>query len=104
MLKKLMMGGALAGFLALGGLAACGKADEAIKDLEALKKRACECKTTECTDKVMNDFLELGKKHKETKGSDSQVEKFKKVFEQMQECIAKVQEGGGEAAPEEKKE
>jgi hypothetical protein len=103
MLKKLITGGALAAFLTLGGLAACGKADEAIKDLEALKKRACECKDTACTDKVMNDFMELGKKHKDTKGSDSQVEKFKKVFEAMQECIAKVAEGGAEGG-EEKKE
>ena len=40
----------------------------------------------------MNDFLELGKKYKDTKGSDADVEAFKRIFERMQECIASVAE------------
>ncbi len=96
MLKRLITGGALTAVLSLGLLAGCGKADEAIKEMETLKKRACECKTTECTDQVMNDIMKMSEKHKETKGSDSQVEKFNKLVQQTQDCIAKVGEGGGE--------
>jgi hypothetical protein len=93
-MKNLIIGGALAAFLSLG--AGCGKADEAIKDLEALKKRACECKDTECATKVQEDFDKFLEKHKDTKGSQSQAEKVGKLAGEMSECLAKAMTGGGE--------
>lgn len=92
MMKKLMFGGALAAFLALGG---CGKADEAVKELEAIKKKACECKDAECANKVQEDFNKFLEKHKDTKGSQSQAEKVGKIASEMSECLMKAATGGG---------
>ena len=106
MLKKMITGGALAAFLTFGGLAGCGKADAALKDLEALKKKACECKDAKCAEAVEKDFEKFMEKHKDTKGSESQVEKAGKLAGEMMSCLAKAQaggdEGGGEGGGEEK--
>jgi hypothetical protein len=96
MLKKIITGGAFAALLSLSG---CGKADEAIKDLESLKKRACECKDTACATKVQEDFDKFLEKHKDTKGSQSQAEKVGKLAGEMSECLAKAMTGGAEGAP-----
>jgi hypothetical protein len=91
-MKNLLIGGALASALMLGG---CGKADEALKELESLKKEACACKDAECAAKVQDKFGKFMEKHKETKGSESQAEKAGKIAEGMMECLVKAQ-GGGE--------
>lgn len=95
MLKNLFCGGALAAALVFGA-AGCGKADEAIKDLEALKKEACECKDADCATKVQEKFDKFLEKHKDTKGSTSQAEKVGKLAGEMSECLAKALSGGGE--------
>lgn len=93
MFKKMMFGGALAAFLALG--AGCGKADEAIKELESIKKKACECKDAACAEAVQKDFEAFLKKHENTKGSQSQAEKVGKIASEMSECLMKAATGGG---------
>jgi hypothetical protein len=86
-----------------GGAGFSDATNAAIADLTAIRDRACACKDLACTDKVMEDFMALGERHKDTKGSDRAVEQFKDLFEQMQECIAQVQvengDTGGAAAP-----
>jgi hypothetical protein len=98
MFKKTMIGGALVASLALAG---CGKADEALKELEALKKDACACKDADCANKVQEKFETWAKKHADTKGSQSQADKAGKIAEEISECMMKAMTGGGE---EEKKE
>ena len=98
MLKTIITGGALAALLSLG---ACGKADEAVTELEALKKRACECKDADCATKVQEDFTKFIEKHKDTKGSQSQADKVTKLATDMSECVAKAMTGGEGAAPAE---
>jgi|RhiMetdeSRZDD1v2_1073273.scaffolds.fasta_scaffold1611526_2 hypothetical protein len=96
MLTKIITGAAVAAFLSLAG---CGKADEAVKELEGLKKRACECKDADCATKVQEDFTKFIEKHKDTKGSQSQADKVTKLATEMSECVAKAMTGGEGAAP-----
>lgn len=101
-MKNLFIGGALAAALFLGG---CGKADEAVKELEAIKTKACACKDTECATKVSEDMSKWAAKHKDTKGSSDQAAKIGKISEAMSECLMKAMgagggEGGDKADPE----
>ncbi len=73
----------------------------AIADMRALRDQACSCKDMACIDRVMEDFVALGERHKDTKASDAAVEEFSAMFEEMQACIATVQAASGDpgAAP-----
>lgn len=101
-MNKLIFGGALTALLALGG---CGKADEALSDMESIKSRACACEKDKdpaaCTNKVQEDLGKLFEKHKETKGSQSQVDKMTKLAQETMECLQKAMGAGGGAAPTE---
>ena len=97
MFKKMIVGGLLAASLALVG---CGKADEALKELEALKKDSCACKDADCANKAETKFEEWTKKHADTKGSQAQADKAAKLAGEIQECIVKAMTGGDEGAAE----
>jgi hypothetical protein len=97
MFKKMIVGGALAGSLLFAG---CGKADEALKELEALKKDACACKDADCANKVQTKFEEWAKKHSDTKGSQSQADKAGKIAEEISECMVKAMTGDAPAEEE----
>ena len=99
MFKKIIIGGALAGSLLFAG---CGKADEALKELEALKKDACACKDVDCASKVSTKFDEWAKKHAETKGTQSQADKSQKLISEIGECMSNAMSPDDGAAEEEK--
>ncbi len=100
-MKNLFIGGALTAAMFLGG---CGKADEAVKELEALKTKACACKDAECASKVQEDFGKWAEKHKSTKGSSDQAAKIGKISEGMMECMTKAMGAGGGAEPADDKD
>jgi hypothetical protein len=103
MLKNLICGGAFATLLLAAG---CGKADEALKEVESLKKRACACADIACAMEVQQDLLKWADKHKETKGTQSQQDKANRLFAEISTCIEKAaggaegDEGGGEGEAE----
>jgi len=75
------------------GLAGCGKADEAIKELDAIKKTACECKDPAClaekqVDKQVADWRH---RHETTKGSQSQKDKCDAIQKEILACVEKAQ-------------
>ena len=81
-----------AGLLVLG-LAACGKADEALKELDAIKKTACECKDPACVEKAGIDgqISAWKSRHAQTKGSESQKGKADQMLKDIAGCVEKAQ-------------
>jgi hypothetical protein len=69
------------------------ESQQALDELGVLRDRACACADTTCTDAVMTDFMALGERHKNTKGSDRMVEQFKATFEEMTACVDHVRRG-----------
>lgn len=89
-MKKLIIGGWLAAGLMFAG---CGKADEALKDLDQMKTDACACKTADCATKIEAKFEDWSKKNADTKGTSSQAEKAGKLISDISDCLMKAQMG-----------
>jgi hypothetical protein len=83
--------------------AGCGKADEAIKEMEAIKTDACACTDAACiADKKITDRIDAWKvDHKGTKGSTSQRDRAKTLLDEAAACAKKAAEG---AAPPKEEE
>lgn len=76
----------------------CGKADEAIEELEALKARGCACEQDAdpmaCADRVQQDFSTFMDRHADTKGTDRQVEQVAKLATELSECLTRAAMAG----------
>ncbi len=82
----------------LGAFAGCGggsAADEAMSKMKAARDKACACKDLACAEKSKEDFKDWTKKNidrlkKGGKPSKSFQEKFGKLGDETDACIAKL--------------
>ena len=79
MFKKMIV----AAFLMTAGC----QAEEAIKDLEGLKTKACECKDAACADKVQNRLEVWMKRNNKTSGTKDQEDRVITLGEEICDCL-----------------
>jgi hypothetical protein len=92
--------------LLMAAAVGCGKADEAIKAMEAIKADACGCNDAACiAEKKITDRIDAWKvDHKGTKGSTSQRDRAKTLLDEAAACAKKATEGAAAPKEEEKPE
>lgn len=96
-MKNILRSGAVLAMV-LGFAGACGgKAGEAIGEMKKIKDEMCACKDAECVKKVSEKFEAVGKKHADTKATESQIKAAAKIVGEITECATKASTGG--AAP-----
>ena len=69
--------------------AGCGK-NEAVKDMEALADRVCACKDVACASEEMKKATELMTKHKDTRGTESDMKAITAAGQRMTDCMQKI--------------
>jgi hypothetical protein len=84
---KISLASLAMGFLLAG--AGCGK-NEAVKDMEALADRVCACKDVACASEEMKKATELMTKHKDTRGTESDMKAITAAGQRMTECMQKI--------------
>ncbi len=98
-MDTILIGGVLAALLALSG---CDRPDEALREMEAIKIRACACgrdaDPAACLAKIREDLWTVARKHEHTEGSQSQVARMKELVGEVTECMTKAAEAGAGAA------
>jgi hypothetical protein len=89
--------------LLFAAVAGCGEADEAVKEMEAIKTDACTCTEAACIGekKITERIDEWKVRHKGTKGSQSQRDRAKTLLDEAAACAKKAAEGAAEPAPKE---
>ena len=63
---------------------------EQIEEATSFEKRACACKDAACSDAVVGDVKIWFDKHKDRRGTDSDVKEIERKFTAMGECMAKA--------------
>ena len=96
-MKNILRSGAVLAMVL--GLSACGgKADDALKELSALKNEMCACKDKACAEKVTEKMMKMGEKHKDTKATESQMKAAAGITEELTKCMSKAMGMGGDPA------
>jgi hypothetical protein len=85
-MAKMKLLGIAFGLLAAAG---CGK-NEAVKDMEALADRVCACADIPCASEEMKKAGELMTKHRETRGTESDMKAIAAAGQKMTECMQKL--------------
>jgi hypothetical protein len=67
-----------------------GVADDAIEELIALKDQMCACKDKACAERVTEEMMKMGEKHKDTKATESQMRAASGITEELTKCMSRA--------------